>query len=255
MQGDMITIEEARDKLGITLAAVRSYVRTRLVRGGGGMVSLEDVAAAHEAARSIGSVADLVREVAVLKAESRRQHQLIQLLLHAAGIQQSARDYTDDELRGLLAMARAGVGEFCRRGVSPRRLRDLADSTLAIDDRTLRRVDHIAGAKSAWIPMVHLLEDLDDAMEGRADLALDEGMRHARMMLNLARQHLATQAKFVLALQHPLRDPKKLLSDLCLRAANLNLVENRPVDLGVILSNLIGATTSALPTGRCPDGR
>ena len=216
------------------------------------MVHLEDLAAAHEASAKIGNFSDLVREVAALKAESQRQRQFIQLLLHAAGIQQTARDFTDDELLDLLRVAKEGARKFSP--VSADRLRCLADSIFLIDDRTLRRLEHKSGDKNAWRDILHFLEDVDDGLDGRLDTASDELMRYARMQLGLARQHFVTQVKFVLALQHPLRNPRELLSELSLRASKLNLSEPRSIDVGTIISDLVDRATSAPGTGRCPDG-
>jgi hypothetical protein len=238
----LMKAEEIADRLGIPLEAVKSYVRTRLVKGSQGRYSLDDILAIRDAGRDIKDLTTLVAEVASLKAEVMRQRQLFQFLLRVAALQQHTREFSDEQLLQILNMAKAGLAGFGPVNLKTMgKVKHLIDVALCLTDLDLRRLESVSGESRCWRTIIFLLEDINDALSRRPDLVENLTVIRLRTELAVARQQVASHGKFILALQDPYSDPRKLLGDLCSRSAKLDLldVEVQSFDPGVVLEKLI----------------
>lgn len=228
--GDMLTgfqkLEDIADRLGIPVERVRAFIRTSLVRVSQGMVSIEDVIAVREAEASIGDLPTMLTELAALKAEVLRHRSIIQFVLRVAGMQQRLYELSDAQLLQLAEVAKLGkeaVPNITSR-TFVRRTQHLVDLCLYLTDREFRRLERLLEEPRCWKVFIFLLEDVDDAIGGRPDLLQRPEVQMLRVRLNLARQHLVSQAKFVLALNDPFCDPKEVLGEICTRAAKFELI-------------------------------
>lgn len=224
-------LEDISDRLGIPLERLRAIVQTHLVKISQGLVSLEDVVAVHEAEKEIGDLPTLVTELAALKAEVLRQRSIIQFVLRIAGLQQHFNEITDSQLLQLLAISRQPeiVQSISTRNVA-RRIRHIVDLCLCLTDREFRRLEKLTEEPRCWRSLIFMLENLDDFLASKPDFRQRQDIHDLRAEVNLARLHLVNQGKFTLALNDPFCDPKKLLGEICMRAAKLELLDSTAIN-------------------------
>lgn len=226
---------ELADQFGLRREDVREAVRTGLLRTNNGRVYLDDMMAYVRGRGEIENLPSLLAHHAALQVRVMRLEAVIKFITDTIGLHQFSIDFSDEELRGLVAKAKEGVERLTAGYVAC-----IIDVMLALTDRDLRRMDEVTGESRAWRHLIFHLEDLDDRMTARTDLMGDHRFQVLRNDLRLTISHVRTHAFFSLALTDPETDPHYLLDQLCRRASKVTIPSKRtPQDVRASIAKLL----------------